>query len=84
MGFMCALMPRQGLWKNRIREANWNIGSAIEQLQETTRLMNANNVEIFQGTDEINNSVNAILRMTVENSDLMNALEEETGRFRIS
>jgi len=46
--------------------------------------VNANNVEIFQGTDEINNSVNAILRMTVENSDLINALEEETGRFRIN
>ena len=66
-----------------MREANQNISGSIEQLQETTRLVNANNVEIFQGTDEINNSVNAILRMTVENSDLINALEEETGRFLI-
>lgn len=64
-------------------EANVNICGSIEQLQLMTNLVNDNNTEIFQGTGEINSSVQFILRMTEENRDLINTLDAETAKFVI-
>jgi methyl-accepting chemotaxis protein len=60
-----------------------NIRSSISKLEETTGLVNDNNVEILQGTREMSESVTAILKMTEENRTLINALDDETSKFKI-
>ena len=60
-----------------------NIRSSISKLEETTGLVNDNNVEILQGTRDMSASVTAILKMTEENRDLINALDDETSKFVI-
>lgn len=70
--------------KDTINTVNHTIKNSVNELNEYTYQVNANNEEIFRGTAEINDSVTAILKMTDENRVLINELEEEISHFIIA
>jgi len=68
----------------RSAEANGLITEAIELLEETNSLVITNNVEIIRDTEDMGRSVGTINDMAGRNLVLINALEKETARFRIT
>ncbi len=68
----------------RSAEASGLITEAIELLEETNSLVITNNVEIIRDTEDMGRSVGTINDMAGRNLVLINALEKETARFRIT